>query len=160
VRALSSLTHRNFLIFSGLIAFVCLAFAFTAQYIDNITPCVLCLYERYFYAAIIFAGFIGYTNLYPRPTFWLLGLVLAGGAILGFYHLGVERHWWQGTAACHGVATQAKTVQELKALLQAKPLARCDQANWILFGISATYLNLGWFLGFLGLWSLAQRLNK
>jgi disulfide bond formation protein DsbB len=154
-------TRRNFLVFSGFIALASVAFALVAQHFYDVQPCILCLYERYFYWGIVFTGILGLLNFYPRFAFYLSGLILAGGVALGFYHLGVELHWWQGTDACHGVATHtAKTIEELRALLKAKPMARCDQPNWFILGISATYINLLWFVGFLIGWDIARRIDK
>ena len=151
-----SMTRRNFLIFSAVVALSSLAFAYTAQYFFKINPCILCLYERYVYWGVALTGFIGFFR-YPRFFFKVSGLILLGGSALGLYHLGVELHWWQGTAACHGVSSQATSIEELRAMLKSKPVARCDQANWHILGISATTLNLAWFLGFLGLWGLVEK---
>jgi disulfide bond formation protein DsbB len=154
------LTQRNFLFFSGLMALFSLASAFTAQYFFDITPCILCLYERYFYAGILLCGMVATVNFYPQLTYRLAGFILLGGSALAIYHMGVERHWWQGTAACYGAAAKAKSIEELRALLYAKPMGRCDQVSWSILGISAIYINLLWFVGFLGLWETVRRRNK
>ena len=145
-------TRRNFLIFSALVSLSSLSFAYAAQYFFDINPCILCLYERYFYWGIFITGLIGYFS-WPNLMFNLSGFILLGGCALGLYHLGVELHWWQGTAACHGAAaTKATSIEDLRAMLKAKPMARCDQANWHIMGVSATHINLAWFIGFSGLW--------
>ncbi|WP_051908461.1 disulfide bond formation protein B [Candidatus Odyssella acanthamoebae] len=154
------LTQRNFLFFSGLMALFSLACAFTAQYFFDIAPCVLCLYERYIYGGILLCGIVAAINFYPQLVYKLSGVILVGGIALAIYHMGVERHWWQGTAACHGIAAKAKSIEELRTLLYAKPMGRCDQASWSILGISATYINLLWFVGFLGLWEVVRRKNK
>ncbi|WP_010297751.1 disulfide bond formation protein B [Candidatus Odyssella thessalonicensis] len=153
-------TQRGFLGFSGAVAFLCLAFAFYAQYFLNVNPCVLCLYERYLYGAVVLLGMGSLSISYYRLAFNILGGVLAFGCLLSIYHLGVELHWWQGTAACHGVTQQAKNIEELRALLRAKPMARCDQANWFILGMSATYLNVIWFMIFSALWHIVRRQDK
>lgn len=151
-------TRRRFLLISAIVSLSSLAFAYYAQYFFDINPCVLCLYERYFYWGIVLTGFIGFMWDHPL-VFNLSGLILLGGVGIGLYHLGVELHWWQGTAACHGVAAQASSIEDLRAMLKSKPMARCDQANWHIFGISATYLNLAWFAGVLGLWRIVSNKN-
>ncbi len=152
-----SMTRRNFLLFSAVVSLSSLAFAYSAQYFFNINPCILCLYERYVYWAVALIGLIGFFRNHPL-FFNLSGLILLSGVGLGLYHLGVELHWWQGTAACHGIASgKATSIEELRAMLKSKPMARCDQANWHILGISATYINLAWFLGFLGLWRLIEK---
>lgn len=160
---LKKITPLVFIKFTGFVAFLCLGGALIAEKFFNIMPCILCIYERYVYLALV--GVALFTlltrRLKPllsiRPFFLLLGLTLLSGAALGLYHLGVEEHWWRGTAACHGVASNAKTLEEFRAALFAKPPTRCDQVNWRLLGISATWWNLAWFLGFLGLWGVVWR---
>lgn len=147
-------TIRNFLLFTTFVAICSLATAFIAQYIFHVEPCILCIYERYFYAA---AGIGGLMSLkinddsYLYYLFILTGLILIAGTFLGIYHLGVEEHWWKGTAACHG-APKAQTIEEFRQALMNRPSARCDQINWRIIGISATWWNLAWFAGFTGLW--------
>lgn len=154
------LNRNNFLIFSGTIALFSLAYAFYAQYFENVNPCILCLYERYFYMGTIACGLLGFARSLRNYCYSLTGLILISGLGLAIYHLGVENHWWQGTAACHGVTSQAKSIEELRALLQSKPMGRCDQPGWYIFGISATYLNLIWFSGFFGLWTVVRQADK
>lgn len=152
------ITPLFFIRFSAIVAGICLASALIAEHFFTIAPCHLCYYERYFYQAIIWGGILGssYHLIKPDsslfPAFLFMGLVLIGGTGLGIYHLGVEEHWWQGTAACRGIMPKAQTLEEYRQALFAKPPIRCDKVNWRIFGISATWLNLAWFVGFFLLW--------
>lgn len=146
-------TRENFIKFSGFVAFLSLVFAYIAQYGFGVTPCVLCYYERYLYWAIVILGGIS-LKIENFLLFRLLGLVLFIGVLLGIYHLGVEKHWWKGLAACYSPLPKVGSIEELRQFLRQALHARCDQVNWRIFGISATLWNLLWFLGFMILWYL------
>jgi disulfide bond formation protein DsbB len=152
-------TQRNVIFLTAIVSLLSLSWAFVAQYRYNVNPCILCYYERYIYGAIVILGILTLLSTSAiasdKRTPWLflaLGILLLGGSALGIYHLGVEWHWWQGTAACGGIQQKAQSIEELRQLIAAKPMARCDQINWRIFGISATLWNLFWFLGFSFIW--------
>ena len=119
--------------------------AYTAQYKFGLEPCILCLYQRIPYAVIGVLGIFGYLVRGSR-LIWIVtllaGVTFAAGAVLGFYHVGVEQHWWVSAASCGdaGTGSAGQSVQDFLKALQAKPVKACDQVDWTLFGISmATY---------------------
>lgn len=120
--------------------------AFAFQHLGGLDPCVLCVYQRWPWAAVIAAGLLALlTARHAGIARLLLGLaaiaMLIGAGIAGF-HVGVEQQWWAGTSECGGVTGQAKTVAELKAQLFATPVTRCDAVAWSLLGISMAGWNL------------------
>lgn len=124
-----------------------LAAAFAFQHLGGLDPCVLCIYQRWPWAAA--AGLGGLAALFARrrrtaaqAALALAVLAMLTGAGIAAYHVGVEQHWWAGTAECGGVTGQAKTIEELKAQLLATPVTRCDEVAWSLFGISMAGWNL------------------
>lgn len=125
--------------------------ALASQHWGGLQPCMLCLYERWpYYAAAaltLLAAFAGDRATTP----WVLALcalIYAGGAVLAFYHVGVEQHWFQGPTTCSGAAAAADSVEALKAQILGQKPVRCDEIPWSLFGISLA----GWnFLVQLGL---------
>ncbi len=153
---LSFLSDRNFLIFIAFSAFSSLAYAYFAQHFYHVIPCSMCYYERYIYWSV---GIISLLGLFT-PSFRIfllraLGLVLAIGVGVGIYHLGIENHWWAAPASCTGVPL-AQSPQEFLMNLQSRPMARCDQVGWRIFGISATLLNLVWYVVFFCMWLFQQ----
>lgn len=128
-----------------------LAGAWTFQYVGGLQPCTLCLYQRWPYWAamgIAVVGVLAARRLGRRGIAALAGagalVFLAGGAIAGF-HVGVEQHWWEGLASCGGGAhlnDPNLSIEELRALLFATPVVRCDEVPWSLFGISLAGYNL------------------
>jgi disulfide bond formation protein DsbB len=142
-----------------------LAAAFASQYIAGLEPCVLCLYQRVPYGAVIaLSGLgLGLSGLAPTPK----GVIasLAGLCAVAFlvnagiatFHVGVEQHWWQGSEACGAVGTMARTIEELRAQILAAPVVRCDEVPWSLFGISMAGYNVLASLGLFVASAIAAR---
>ncbi len=63
------------------------------------------------------------------------------GAGLAAFHVGVEQHWWAGTAECGANFGPAGSVEELRRRLLAQAVVRCDEVAWSLFGISMAGYN-------------------
>lgn len=136
---------------SQILLLLCLGFVLFAifcEYWFKIKPCSLCYYERYVFMAIAFVGLLG--RIRPMPALYLQSFLLAVGAALTFYHIGVEHHWWQAPTSCGGGSLAVNSVEELKRQVMNAPIVRCDKPGWIIFGVSAVTWT---FLVFLGLFS-------
>lgn len=129
-----------------------LATAFAFQHLGGLAPCVLCIWQRYPYAAGIVLAMAAYL-LRDRPPLAAAAVLLAGlvflvGAGIGAFHVGVEQGWWQGTAACGGERPSSGSVEELyRRLMATTTVARCDVIPWSLFGISMAGYNILLSLG-------------
>lgn len=123
-----------------------LAFAFAAQYGFGLEPCVLCLYQRWPFAIAVLLGGLGLGlaagGRSPAWALGLAGLVLLANAGIAAYHVGVEQHWWAGTAGCVAETGGAQTLAELKAQVLAAPLVRCDEVAWSFLGLSMAAWNV------------------
>ena len=127
-----------------------LAAAFASQYIGGLEPCVLCLYQRVPYGAVIaLSGLgLGLSALAPPPK----GVIVSLGGLcavafvvnagIATFHVGVEQHWWQGTEGCVGAGGAARTIEELRAQILTAPVVRCDVVPWSLFGLSMAGYNV------------------
>ena len=136
-----------------------LAIAFGSQHLGGLAPCILCVYQRWPYGVAILLGAAGLL-VRDRPA--LLGPVLAAAGLaflasagIGAFHVGVEQHWWQGTAECGATIDTSLSLEELKAKLLAAPVVRCDEVAWSLFGISMAGYNFLYAsaCGLLTLWA-------
>ena len=122
-----------------------LAVAFASQHWGGLQPCVLCIYQRYPYGVTAALGVVGIL-LAGQPG-WLRALLLLAGltflvdAGIAAYHVGVEQHWWQGTAECGSTLDLNLSAEELKKQLLNQPVVRCDEVPWSLFGISMAGYN-------------------
>ena len=123
---------------------VALTIAFIAQYGFRLEPCELCSYQRIPYACVLLLGgsalAIGEWN--KRAVGYLFGGIFFIGAVLAFYHSGVEWHWWHSTSSCGEIQHLPKNIAELtKELSKAVPKA-CDEIDWTLLGLSMTVYNM------------------
>ncbi|MCP4326998.1 MAG: disulfide bond formation protein B [Alphaproteobacteria bacterium] len=122
-----------------------LAGAFAFQYIGDLAPCVLCIYQRYPYGVAIVLGVLAIVLWRTRAARWLLALagvaLIIDAGIAGF-HVGVEQQWWAGTAECGGNLGGGLSLEQLKSQILAAPVVRCDEVAWSLFGISMAGYNM------------------
>jgi len=116
--------------------------AFGFQHIGGLDPCVLCVYQRWPWVAVVVLGAAAFALGGNRALLALAVLALLVGAGIGGFHVGVEQHWWTGTAECGGQIGAAQTVDDLKRQLLATEVARCDEVAWSLFGISMAGYNV------------------
>lgn len=123
-----------------------LGFAFYAQYVQKLLPCVLCLYQRVpFYVVAGLAVVALLLIRFPgaaRMVVYLCAATFAVGTAIAFYHVGVQELWWEGPAMCGGVQSGAASLADLKAQLMAQPIIRCDKIDWTLFGITMPTVNV------------------
>lgn len=137
-----------------LVMAVCLAAlgtAFASEVWGGLKPCILCIYQRYVYGAAFLIGLAGLA-LSSRPalvrlSLWLAGLTFLVGVAIAFFHVGVEQHWWRGTADCHApVIDPNLSVDALRQQLLNTDFVPCDQIPWSLFGISMAGYNTAAYL--------------
>lgn len=115
--------------------------AYLFQYVGEMRPCELCLWQRppHFAVAVIglFAAWAASTRRFTpnvtRGTLALAGLVLAIGAGIAIYHAGVEWKFWAGLPSC--TAGDPNVLSSSEDLFSARPV-RCDEAPWSLLGLS------------------------
>lgn len=121
-----------------------IATVLASQYIGGLEPCILCYYQRYPWYAII-ALMVVALALPARGQAVLLGaaaVLFAVGTVIAVYHVGVEHKVFAGPAACGSATITGQSVDALRAQIVGKPVVRCDQPAWTLFGISMAGYNL------------------
>lgn len=123
-----------------------LGYALFSEHVQGYWPCALCLEQRKAHLAALLLALVG-ALLWNRRG-WALGFLalallayLAGAGIAGF-HVGVEQGWWQGLPGCSGPSVGAGlNASELKSVLLATPVVRCDEVQWTLLGLSMAAWN-------------------
>lgn len=113
--------------------------ALLSQYWGNLRPCELCLIERWpYYTAIAIAllALLVATPELQRTALLVLALLFLASTSLGFYHVGVEQHWFPGPTACTNGGRTPQTLEELKQMLAHTQTVMCDEIQWSLWGIS------------------------
>jgi disulfide bond formation protein DsbB len=116
--------------------------ALISQYVFGLSPCEMCIWQRWPHVAAIFAALAAIALRGNPPwsaTFaGLAALALATTGAIGVFHAGVEYKWWDGITAC---TTLTPIDGDMLAAIMAAPLIRCDQAQWTLWGISLAGFN-------------------
>jgi disulfide bond formation protein DsbB len=136
-------------------SFALLAGAFVFQAIGY-APCEMCLWQRWPHAAAILIGAIvilgGFTG---RVWAYLGALAAAATGILGIYHTGVERDWWEGPTSCTGGGDLGTGADLLS--MDGPALVMCDQVAIWIFGLSMASWNAIFSVGFVVIWIMAAR---
>ena len=143
----------NALVLSGSAALLGGALAF--QYLGGLAPCEMCLWQRWPHVGALVVGLLAWALGNRRSVVALAALAVLASAAIGYFHAGVEYHWWAGPQACTGPAFD---IHNLAAALAA-PMIRCDAAAWSLFGISMAGYNalISTLIGGGALWLLRPR---
>ncbi|MCP5088109.1 MAG: disulfide bond formation protein B [Rhodobacteraceae bacterium] len=129
------MTRQRLVLLAALGSALMLAGAFGFQYIGDMPPCKLCIWQRWPHAIAVLIGLIA--ALMPHRVISLLGaLALTIGAAIAFYHAGVEQGWWEGPTSCTSAGVSGLSVDDLLDQILAAPLVRCDEIPWSLAGIS------------------------
>jgi disulfide bond formation protein DsbB len=120
--------------------------ALAAETWGGIQPCVLCIYQRYAYLGAFVFGLLalalGHFPALRRLLVAGAGLAFLAGAAIAAFHVGVEQHWWRGTAECHAPALDLSlSPAELRQQMLETHFVPCDQIPWSLFGISLAGYN-------------------
>jgi len=134
------------MLLAGLTSTVLLLGALAFQYGMGLSPCEMCVWQRWPHLAAGIIGLggaaLGSTGALPLRAgvvvalLAILSIAISGG--LGVFHAGVEWKWWEGPGACtlsfaHGTGTALD--------FAPIPVTRCDEAQWRLFGISLAGYN-------------------
>lgn len=136
--------YQNSLSIALVMSAVTLSIVLISQYGFDLNPCVLCVYQRWPYVAVIVVVALSYglRNRLPANGFKILcALAFAITAGIAAYHVGVEQHWWAGTASCTADVAKVTSLSALKAQIMAAPITKCDEVAWQMFGISMAGFN-------------------
>lgn len=109
---------------AALFALAALGTAYYAQYVLRLSPCELCLYERWPYRLAAALGLLAL--LLPRlgrVALSLAGLVMLAGAGIAFLHIGVEQGWWNSPLPeCNGALTPGAPLPLIPAIPCDRPV--------------------------------------
>jgi disulfide bond formation protein DsbB len=122
------MTHRMTGTLTAIAALAALGVAYFAQYVLLLSPCELCLWERWPYRIVTVLGVLA--ALLPRRAarvvLALAALVLLGDVGIAGLHVGVEFKWWNSPLPeCNGILTPG-------AALPAIPATPCDSPVFLI----------------------------
>jgi disulfide bond formation protein DsbB len=127
------------------LALLAIGGAWYSQLVLGLSPCELCLLQRWpYYVGVPLAAVTAILASSRRETrrnlvaalFWLVALVFLVSAGLGIYHAGVEWGFWAGPGACTGQYLAPASTDDFLKSLQAGPSVRCDEAAIRILGLS------------------------
>jgi disulfide bond formation protein DsbB len=134
---------------TALIAAATLAGAWYMQLVWGLSPCELCLKQRYAYYAIPPLGLLvalaasrGASRLVLVAGLLLIALFALGNAGLGVYHSGVEWGFWQGPTECTGPIGNFGSAGSLLEQLDKVKVVRCDEVQFRFLGLSLAGYNV------------------
>jgi disulfide bond formation protein DsbB len=135
---------KNKLLLNGVLIFsvFTLVAAYFIEYILGHKPCNLCLIERIPYlASIILISLIFILNKYEKTISLIVGLFFAFGAIVSFYHFGIEQGFFDESLVCNlgnnsGALFSENLLKELE-----KNTVSCRDITFTLFGFSLATFN-------------------
>ena len=130
------ISERLGLLIAGGISTTLLVSALLFQYVGGLTPCSLCVWQRWPHLAVIVIASIGLRGIMPRSRLWLIVIAGSTSAGLGGYHAGIEYGLWAGPAGCTANLGLDGDIKTLTQQLLVTPLVRCDEAPWSFFGLS------------------------
>ena len=138
---------------AGSLALLAGAFIFQAF---GYAPCELCLLQRWPHLIAILVGGAVYLTRW-RQLSWVGALAALTTALIGIYHTGIERGFWQGPTTCTSNGVTGVSAEDLLNQILQAPLIRCNEVAWSLFGLSMASWNAVFSFGLVILWLMAAR---
>jgi disulfide bond formation protein DsbB len=114
--------------------------ALLSQYVGGLFPCEMCMWQRYAHITGLVLGLIAWAARSNRLLVALAAVAVIASGAIGFFHAGVEYHWWEGITTCTAAPATGSTAEIIGSIM-AMPLVRCDVAQWTLFGVSLAGYN-------------------
>ena len=135
---------KNKLLLNGVLIFsvFTLVATYFIEYILGHKPCNLCSIERIPYlASIILISLIFILNKYEKTISLIVGLFFAFGAIVSFYHFGIEQGFFDESLVCN-LGNNSETLSSENLLKELeKNTVSCKDVTFTLFGFSLATFN-------------------
>ena len=135
---------NNKLILNGILAFsiLSLSIAYFIQYVLGHKPCNLCIIERIPYiAAIILISLIFILNRYQKIISSLILIFFIFGAVVSFYHFGIEQGFFSESLVCDLGNGQPLNKEDLLNQLKKTEIVSCKDVTFRFLGLSLATIN-------------------
>ena len=136
--------NSNKLLLNGILVFsiLSLSIAYFIQYVLGHKPCSLCIIERIPYiAAIILISLIFILNRYQKIISSLILIFFIFGAVVSFYHFGIEQGFFSESLVCDLGNSQPLNKEELLNQLKKAEIISCKDVTFRFFGLSLATIN-------------------
>lgn len=134
---------NNFvLIVIFLLLIISIISAFVIEYGLGHKPCKLCLYQRYpYYISILLLMSIFVLKKNIRVHFLFLSIVFFLGAVIAFYHFGIEQGFFEESAVCETKnLNQVLSKEDLLKQLKQNTIS-CKDVTFRFLGLSLASIN-------------------
>ena len=135
---------NNKLILNGILvlSILSLSIAYFIQYVLGHKPCNLCIIERIPYiAAIILISLIFILNRYQKIISSLILIFFIFGAVVSFYHFGIEQGFFSESLICDLGDSQPINKEELLNQLKKAEIVSCKDVTFRFLGLSLATIN-------------------
>ena len=136
--------NSNKLLLNGILVFsiLSLSIAYFIQYVLGHNPCNLCIIERIPYiVAIILISLIFIINKYERIISSTILLFFMFGAVISFYHFGIEQGFFNESLICKLSNNEPFNKEELLNQLKKAEIVSCKDVTFMLLGLSLATIN-------------------
>ena len=135
---------NNKLLLNGILAFsiLSLSIAYFIQYVLGHKPCNLCIIERIPYiAAIILISLVFILNKYQKIISSLILIFFIFGAVVSFYHFGIEQGFFSESLVCNLGNSQPLNKEDLLNQLKKTEIVSCKDVTFRFLGLSLATIN-------------------
>ena len=136
--------NSNKILLNGILAFsiLSLSIAYFIQYVLGHKPCNLCIIERIPYiAAIILISLIFILNRYQKIISSLILIFFIFGAVVSFYHFGIEQGFFSESLVCDLGNSQPTNKEDLLNQLKKAEIVSCKDVTFRFLGLSLATIN-------------------
>ena len=136
--------NSNKLLLNGILVFsiLSLSIAYFIQYVLGHEPCNLCIIERIPYiAGIILISLIFILNKYQKIISSLILIFFIFGAVVSFYHFGIEQGFFSESLICELTNSEALNKEELLNQLKKAEIVSCKEVTFRFLGLSLATIN-------------------
>jgi disulfide bond formation protein DsbB len=126
--------------FIFLLSILPLSGSFYVEFIEDITPCHLCVYQRIPYILIIVL-LLG-RQFIARYFFAIIQILLIANFIITLIHFGIIQEWFYLDIGCVNDLQKSKDFADFKNMILQNQEIPCNQDTWQVFGISITLWHL------------------
>ena len=136
--------NSNKLLLNGILIFsiLSLSIAYFIQYVLGHKPCNLCIIERIPYiAAIILISLHFILNRYQKIISSLILIFFIFGAVVSFYHFGIEQGFFSESLVCDLGNSQPLNKEDLLNQLKKTEIVSCKDVTFRFLGLSLATIN-------------------
>ncbi|MGA0052843.1 MAG: disulfide bond formation protein B [Pelagibacteraceae bacterium] len=136
---------NNKYILVGILSFsICsLLIAYYIEYVLGHKPCNLCLIERVpYFISFILTAFILVLNRLGKIISIIILLSFIFGAIVSFYHFGIEQGFFSESLVCNLGNGEALDKEQLLKQLEQSTVTSCKDVTFRFLGFSLATINM------------------